>query len=360
MQKTSTRIIAILIYFLFTNLPLTANHLPGNYLTVQYTGTTDIFIVKLVYYRDCQALPATMQTTVKYSIIGDPITSIILPLYSSTTVPLISCTPMGFTTCANGSGVEENIYQTTVVLTQPGNYRFFNEACCRSFASTYNNNAPVYVEAILDIQSAPDNSLPDFLSTPQFYFCLNNPSTYQSQASDIDGDSIVYSLTPALDNTFGTPAGIQYTLPYSHLNFISSSTPIVFNPVTSTATFTPNLISSGVVVFKAEEYRNGILIGSIMRETNVFITNGTVDVNEITNDLPYIYPNPVKNNIYLSGEYKMEQWIISDISGRVLKIGNSILIEGIHSIPANDLVPGIYLIQLNNENKRVTIKFIKE
>ena len=359
MKRNNTfRIIIIFLFFIIKQS--FADHLPGSYITVRNAGTSNIYTIKVVYYRDCQALPASTQTAVNYTINGGPPSSILLPLISSTAIPLLSCTPNGFTTCANGTGVDENIYETNIALLQPAKYIFYDEVCCRIPINTSFNTSASYNEATLDLLSAPGNSLPDFIAPPEFYFCLNNPSTFQCAAIDSDGDSLVYSLIPALDNSSGTLTNIVYNLPYSHLNFIASSAPPTFDTLSGMASFTPNQIMKGLVVCKVEEYRNDTLIGSIMRETRISINNGTVGIIERSNHSIDVYPNPVNNQIHFTTSRKIKSWIIGDITGRTLKSGAAMTTDTKHTISVTDLPSGIYFIHLFEESGFVTEKFIKE
>ena len=359
-MKTIITICTAIFFCLFFYTTSYANHLPGSYITVRYSGSNNIYVIKLVYHRECLALPAPTMSTVNYSIIGNPSSTINLPLISSTPVPLISCTPNGFTNCTGGSGMDENIYETSITLLQPGIYRFYNESCCRSNFTVTSNAAPVYVEAILDLQTAPDNSLPDFTTPPEFYFCMNNPSTYYNTATDINGDSIVYSLIPALDNTSGSPTAIIYSTPYSYLNFLASSTPITFSQITGAASFTPNQLISGLMVLKADEYRNGTFIGSIIRETKIQIVNGTVEVNELNNTSINIYPNPATDLLQINSSINIKSWVITDLSGRIIKNENNNTGELLTEINVDEIPEGIYILKLSHEKSTSISRFAKQ
>ena len=57
--------------------------------------------------------------------------------------------------------------------------------------------------------------------------------------------------------------------------------PLTINSITGQITFTPNVPQVAVVVVLIEEYRNGVLIGSIMRDIQFII-------NACTNTIPSI------------------------------------------------------------------------
>ncbi|MBK9424315.1 MAG: hypothetical protein IPN54_09340 [Bacteroidetes bacterium] len=52
---------------------------------------------------------------------------------------------------------------------------------------------------------------------------------------------------------------------------MASSTPFILNPVTGDINFTPSQLQIGVLAIRANEYRNGILIGEVLSETFRYI-----------------------------------------------------------------------------------------
>ena len=77
-----------------------------------------------------------------------------------------------------------------------------------------------------------------------------------------------------------------------------------------------------------------------------------------------LFPNPVKDVAYLliGGTSKNIQYIIYDVQGNVVK-DNSIRLESNnrkHPIDISTLVSGNYFLNIISEQKRETIKFIKQ
>lgn len=68
-----------------------------------------------------------------------------------------------------------------------------------------------------------------------------------------------------------------------------------------------------------------------------------------------VYPNPVKNTLYISNNKKTEPLIyeILNLNGEVLVKSNSSPVE------TNSLVKGIYFIRISTENSTITKKFLK-
>ncbi len=337
-----------------------ASHASGAYITVNYSGSGNNFQVKYVFYRDCSGIPALPSLTMDYSWNNGASSASINLLMTTTTTPVVNCMPVGGISCSNWIGIEECVYTGNVILNPSNIYLFEILECNRSFATMSVGSNCLYSSAILNLQAAPQNSLPDFNIQAQLYFCLNQNINYNNSATDINGDSIVYSLVPANGNSINIPL---YTAPYSYLYFINSSIPIILDSLTGFVSFTPDLIQIGWIVIKADEYRNGILIGSIRRETVMHIVNGTVVVPELKDaETIVVFPNPTADILHFQNKQKLNiyQWVITDASGRILKSGNETGNDFAQTITVNELSRGIYFLQIVNGDGITAGKFVKE
>ncbi|MBK9637552.1 MAG: T9SS type A sorting domain-containing protein [Bacteroidetes bacterium] len=267
------KLFLVLMTFFFA-MNVQASHIAGQTITVQYTGTPNTFTIKAQIYRDCAGVSAPTAIAIVYfdASLAQPISSsVTLTMVSQQTLPPLTCAPMVPLLCTNGIGIEITEYSGTVVLpTASTLWKFTYSDCCRNI-SFLNGSGGFYCEAVLDNLNNPTNSLPEFLPINAPYFCLNQPSIFPNVATDIDGDSIVYSLIGAREDSNQI---VAYSPPYTPTQFISSSAPITFDNLTGIASFTPNLMQYGVIVVLASEYRNGVFIGSTMRDINVITLNG--------------------------------------------------------------------------------------
>lgn len=135
--------------------------------------------------------------------------------------------------------------------------------------------------------SAGHNSAPKFTTIPTPFYCLNVPQQYSPGSIDVDGDSLTFSLSSAL-----VPGGGNaiYVNPYNGSEPLQVAGNLNFNKNNGQTSFTPNAVQRSIVVNKVQEYRDGILIGSTMREmTFVVLDNcnntppdGKVDSNKIS------------------------------------------------------------------------------
>ncbi len=175
----------------------------------------------------------------------------------------------GQSNCENGDfpGVKKYIFQGTVKLPQKCedwifSYRL-NELEFRS-ATITNLVSPelqkIYVQATLD-NTQGCNSAPSFASIPVGYYCTQT-STFTQGAIETDGDELQFSLIQPLNN-FGAP--IPYTNGATPNNpFLTDS--FSFDNTTGEIQFETNLAQFPVVAVLVEEYRNGKVIGSVIRD----------------------------------------------------------------------------------------------
>lgn len=267
------RLFLILMTF-FCSMNVQASHIAGQTITLQYSGTPNTYSIKAQIYRDCSGISAPTSITIEYfdASLPSPVTNtIILNKISQQVLPALTCAPLVPLICTNGIGIEVAEYSAILVLPAAStSWKFSYSDCCRN-TSIVSGSGGFYCEAVLDNLNYPANSLPEFLPINAPYFCLNQPAIFPNIATDVDGDSIVYSLIAARQ---ASNQVVSYSPPYSPTQFIASSTPILFDPTTSIVSFTPNLTQVGVLVVLASEYRNGLLIGTSMRDINVIVLNG--------------------------------------------------------------------------------------
>jgi len=148
------------------------------------------------------------------------------------------------------------------------------EAARNAAINTINNpgNQDLCVEATINNTTYCNNS-PTFTQYPTPFVCVGNLYCYNNGAIELDGDSLVYSLiTPLNSNNGGT---VNFIAPYSSINPVGGGSS--FDPITGNLCVTPTSVLSGILAIKVSEYRNGILIGSIIRDIQINVFNcGTI------------------------------------------------------------------------------------
>jgi gliding motility-associated-like protein len=188
------------------------------------------------------------------------------------------------TTCNNGTlpGVKKFIYTDTIDLKTTSTAwsfifagDFLVSAAGRS--SNITNVTPssvglVYLVATLDNSVKPNNS-PTYTTIPTPFYCINLLQQYNQGATDADGDSLSFALTPALNG--GSP--VSYVSPFTYDHPLGADT-FSFNKLNGQLSFLPNIIQDGLVVTKVSEFRNGRLVGTSMREmTFIVLSNCNTD-----------------------------------------------------------------------------------
>ena len=112
---------------------------------------------------------------------------------------------------------------------------------------------------------------PSFSNPPLAFVCANQLFTYNHSAIDADGDSLVYSVVSPMQSVANVLQPVNFNSPpYSATNPITTSTGFNINPLTGDLSFIPTANGElGVAAFRVDEYRNGILIGSVMRDMQI-------------------------------------------------------------------------------------------
>jgi gliding motility-associated-like protein len=297
------------IYIFFILLMLTINpnayssHIYGGELLYQHISGNTYRIV-LYLYGDCgtpsTGLLAELNTSTPQIQVYDEETNaqeamIYLPIdaaNSNVEVTPVCPAEANQTMCVNASGtlpgIKRYIYQDTITLSHTStNWRFtftgvlgivvsgpnttYKQAGrTESITNLIFNNLStqiMYLVARLNNDAGP-NSSPVYNTVPTPFYCINVQQQYNQGATDPNGDSLAFNMASAL--TDGAP--VLYQSPYTPLLPMSTSN-FVFDNINGQMLFTPNLIQKSLIVNEVREYKNGVLVGSSMREMTFIILN---------------------------------------------------------------------------------------
>jgi hypothetical protein len=225
-------------------------------------------------------------------------------------LPLTSETPVEYTQPAcsiGGIATSKIVYSTTIFLSSndynhEDGYYLSWERCCRN----YNNTSGVKLINVFSIDPTGNPNTQDFAgqtfylefppvvkngepfinSSPQLfpplsdYACMGKPYYKDFQGIDVDGDSLVYSMvTPLNTNTAEALPGphpapypvVRWIPPYG-LNNIIGGHPDLKISQDGLLTTTPGY-REGLFVFaiKCEEFRDGVKIGEVRRDFQIFV-----------------------------------------------------------------------------------------
>lgn len=195
------------------------------------------------------------------------------------------------TSCNGGTlpGVKRFIYTDTISLTTlSANWHFLfigelddNTGAGRSNQITNVNNAGgtyVYLDATLNNTGGP-NSSPLYTTIPTPFYTVNVPQQYNQGAVDADNDSLAFQLVNALDRGNNVTYYSDPDITLSGTNpMVTDSGQFAFNPLNGQMSFKPSILQDALIVNRVTEYKNGVAVGSSMREmTFVVLDNPNLD-----------------------------------------------------------------------------------
>ena len=252
-----------------------ASHALGADLTYECLGG-DQYLIRLAFYRDCNGVNAPTAPTVDISGCSNFSVTLSLqppptpsPPFDQYLAPYEVPVYCQATNCSNGNwpGLQEYIYEEVVTLPPCSNWNMSYDLCCRSAAiSTISNpdDEDIYVEAFLNNQYAPCNSSPAFDVPSRGFLCINQLNTILGTATDVDGDVLVYSLYTPMTSANNT---VNYFGGYNANNPLTNSGwSFVDGVIETTPTAAGQVTVMGILV---QEYRDGVLIGSIVRDMQI-------------------------------------------------------------------------------------------
>jgi gliding motility-associated-like protein len=281
--------ISIFLFFVFVFIiKSNASHVYGGEL--YYTHLSGLtYNVRLILYGDCGS------ANIQYLFNAIPeieirngstlLQAINLAYDANSGTDITPVCPTAITSCNGGTipGVRQFIYNAQVTLnTTSAIWRFVfagnyvNGQTGRSGSLTNIASSPISwmnLEATLNNISAA-NSTATYTTIPTPFFCINKPQNYNQGAVDVDNDILTYSLVPATDGDPNNNPLVSYIPPYTYLNPLAVQFGTFnFNGNTGQMSFTPNAVQRSLVVTRVTETRNGIIVGTSMREMTVVVLN---------------------------------------------------------------------------------------
>ena len=293
MKRYISFLVAGILFLTFLPKDSFSSHAMGSEITYECINPNQ-YLIKVKFYRDCEGINAPPDVDVEYFSpscgTGTNNLTLDLDLVANPGGAGVSVIPtcaslIDSSSCNGGSFPGSEIYTYTGILNLPQNctdWIIGYGECCRNAAITNlqnPDNFSLYTFATINNTMGCNNS-PFFTIDPIIYSC--DPTNYNQGAVDIDGDSLVYRMVQPTDD-YQIP--IAYTAPFT-INYPFSTTTGTFNfdPATGQMSFFPDILQVAVVSLIVEEYRNGVLIGTAMREIQVIrippnlCTNNPIDI----------------------------------------------------------------------------------
>lgn len=281
--------VALMLTF-FVN-KVSATHVAAADLYYEYLSPLK-YKVHLILYRDCKPGNAGLfnpeQITAKSASCNQNITIDVDTTGNNTRKIYGDLCPNVNNWCVDANsvfpGYEEWEYTADITLPMAcTDWIFEYSLCCRNNAisnistnvTTLNPGAlSLTISAGLNNVVRAVNNSPRLTIKPIPYVCVNQPKTYLNGPVDPDLDSVFFvSQTPL--NTPGVPAVWWGTSSLANPFGASAPGGYVVDPVTGTATFTPNTINTYVMAFKCFDIdpNTGDTVGYVMRDVQINVLN---------------------------------------------------------------------------------------
>ncbi|MEO8085637.1 MAG: SprB repeat-containing protein, partial [Bacteroidota bacterium] len=264
-----------------------ATHAAGADLTYRFisrNGTGDTYEITGSFYRDCSgvAAPTTLPITISSVICNYTNSTYSLPKIAGTGQEITFPCSTSQTKCTNAAspilGFQKYVYRGNVVFpSQCTDWRISYSVLARNCAITTmqqgnpcGQTTAIYVEATLNNLNFTSNNSPTFSNNPVAFICQFQSFVFNHGVTDLDGDSLYFELIDAMQSH---NVSIPYIAPYSGINPLTSTPVVSINSLNGDITMNAQQLEIGVIAIRIKEYRNGILIGSIIRDMQFIVNN---------------------------------------------------------------------------------------
>jgi len=272
------KLLIALIIIITSVVNAKASHLMGGEITYVHVGGDD-YEVTLIVYRDCDGISVGQNQTVTFeSASCGQNFQIQFPLL--TTIDVSQVCGTATTTCNGGTlpGTEQWVYKATVTMPPCTDWLIHWNSGARNPAITNLVNPSstnLFIMASLDNVVGAFNNSPQYLALPTPYLCAGQLNIFNHSASDLDGDSLYYTLAQPLTTPGPPGTPIPYAGAYTINDPITTVSGMNLTPTTGEMCFTPVTGQAQICVVSVivSEYRNNALIGSQIREMQVVVSN---------------------------------------------------------------------------------------
>lgn len=297
---------------------LSATHIAGAELTYECLGGND-YKITFILYRDCSAgtVPGGTNTnaptnvTIEFrSASNNQYFNIQFPRVPGTGQEISPVCQQQSSACGSNYflfGMEEYVYQKTIILSPSSDWVFYWTQCCRNgvIGSIISpSSTKIYIQATLNNLDASCNSSPQFTSKPLAVLSTYQISHYNPGAVDPDGDSLSYEfITPF---SFDTASWVTYLPGYSANQPFVSNPPVSINGLTGDIFMRPIQNIFTITALKITEWRtiNGVptIIGTVMRDIQMLAYPWGNNIPEISgiNSVATQY-DPADTIYYING-----------------------------------------------------------
>lgn len=291
--------LTLLLIALLLNFQSFASHFSGGEIRYEFNGTN--YDIYLTVYKVCEPNSATLPNSAAILVSS-------ASLNNSFTQPInfigfdtvdINC-PNTINKCYNPTGTMPGYIQARFkgTITLPGqanDWKISWSNCCRiSGLINCGANMGFYIDTWLDNTSAI-NSNPSMVTAPTYYVSVNDTAKIPLGTIDPEGDSIAYSFIIPKESA---TAAVPYTFGYSLSQPLGTGGLCSLDAATHTLYLKPVTQGMFDIAFTVDEYRNGVRVGSYIRDiTLAAFSTGTLSFpQQNTTNASRVYTCPGQNN----------------------------------------------------------------
>lgn len=275
-----------------------AGHFAGADLSYECVNNCTIRVT-FKGYRVCASTIPTVSPIPSVTIVPDSGCVAPTPLLQWQVVSNVEVTPVCPTTVtecdsagAGIPGIMEHTWERDYDFCSANcsTYTIKFSLCCRNSAITtiaLPNATAAYISTTINPLLNPCNNSPVFNNAPVPFICQNQPYIFNQGASDPDGDSLAYSLGPCLSDS---AQNVNYLSFASFTQPLTNDWIVQVDSLTGDITIVPNpnvstggSIQVGVMCLYVEEWRNGVLINTIVRDMMLTVIPCPPNVHPTTN-----------------------------------------------------------------------------
>ncbi len=212
-------------------------------------------------------------------------------------------------------------------------------------------NEAFALKTILQINpSLGANSSPYFENPPMDIVLIDSIYTYNSKATDPDGDSLSYKLTECIGENL---------LPINNYQYPEASISFDIDPVNGDLIWNkPIYLDLYSVAIEIEEWRSGIKIGSVIRDMQFEVVDKLTGIVRISESKIKVYPNPTNDIIHFDfAGNEIEQIRILDLNGKLMLIKTSV--DQNETLNLSKFQNGVYFILIRTDKKTIVNKIIR-
>ncbi|MBL4650583.1 MAG: T9SS type A sorting domain-containing protein [Aureispira sp.] len=359
---------------------LLATHIVGGEMNYECLGN-DEYRISLKIYRDCYAGVPWFDNPVVIGVFDAQTNSFIhsisifLDQNSNDTVNSYypdSCISPSF--C-----IHTTLYSTitTLPFTSSG-YILSYQRCCR--ASTVvnltdpNSAGMTLTTEITAAALLSCNSSPTFNREVPFILGINDTFSINLGATDINGDSLVYTFYAPFDGaSIGNPLPSPPAMPpYSNVSYQSpynSQMPLgnlacTWDSLNGDFIATPTALGNYIVGFSILEYNTaGVLLSTTYKDIAITVAPSpcptTININKVaTSSTIKIFPNPTKDNLTIeTGSNQQTVLNVYSIQGQLLFTKS---FREQTTLDLGEYPKGVYLLKFENDSEQIVKRFIKK